>query len=152
MSFTCEVKEQAAQPALAIRTRSAVEHLPEVLGQAYGRIFTYLGELGEGPAGAPYMGYYNMDMQDLDLEIGVPVMRVLPGKDPVQPAQLPGGRVATCLYTGPYNKMGSAYDALNQYIHEQGLLPTGVVYEIYISDPSQTPPQELQTLILFPLN
>jgi effector-binding domain-containing protein len=152
MSYTCEVKEQAAQPALAIRTRSAVEHLPEVLGQAYGQIFTYLGELGEGPAGAPYMGYYNMDMQDLDVEIGVPVNRALPGKEAVQSKQLPGGKVVTCLYIGPYHEMRPAYDAINQYIQEHGLLPTGVVYEIYISDPSQTPPQELQTLIVFPLN
>jgi len=44
-----------------------------------------------------------------------------------------------------------AYDALNQWVTENGYTPSGVVYEMYLDDPSQTPPQELKTLILFPL-
>lgn len=151
MSYSCEIREQTAQATLAIRTRSAVERLPEVFGQSIGAIFAYLGELGEGPAGVPYAAYYNMDMQDLDIEIGLPVTRVLPGRGTIQPSQLPGGKAATYLHTGPYNELGAAYDALNQFILDQGLQATGVAYEIYLGDPSQTPPQELQTLILFPL-
>ncbi len=70
--YACEVKERAAQPALAVRTRTAVQGLPQVMGDALGAVMAYLGELGEHPAGPPYTAYYNMDMQDLDVEIGCP--------------------------------------------------------------------------------
>ena len=151
MPFTCEYKELPAQPILEVRVRTRVEELPQVFGQWYGAIAGYLAELGETPAGAPFAVYYNMDMQDLDMGIGFPVARSLPGKGEIAPGEIPGGRYATCLFTGPYSELGMAYDALNQWVTENGYTPSGVVYEMYLDDPSQTPPQELKTLILFPL-
>jgi hypothetical protein len=38
MAYLCEMKEQAPQPTLVIRTCTSVEELPQVLGQAYGAI------------------------------------------------------------------------------------------------------------------
>ena len=151
MSLTCEYKDLPAQPILAVRVRTRVEELPQMFGQWYGAIAGYLAELGETPAGAPFAVYYNMDMQDLDMGIGFPVTGSLPAKGEILPGEIPGGRYATCLFTGPYSELGMAYDALNQWVTENGYTPSGVVYEMYLDDPSQTPPQELKTLILFPL-
>ncbi len=92
-----------------------------------------------------------MDMQDLDMEIGFPVLSALPGKGEVQAGQIPAGKAATCLHTGPYPEIASAYNDLSAWITAQGLHPTGVAYEFYLNDPEHTPPAELQTLILFPL-
>jgi effector-binding domain-containing protein len=151
MTFTCEYKELPAQPILVVRVRTHVEELPQVFGQWYGAIAGYLAELGETPAGAPFAVYYNMDMQDLDMGIGFPVARSLPAKGEIVPGEIPGGSYATCLYTGPYSELGLAYDALNQWVAEKGYTPSGVVYEMYLDDPSQTPPQEMKTLVLFPI-
>ena len=151
MSYECKVKEQPTQATLAIRTRVSVQDLPQVLGKAYGAIAQYLGELGEQPAGPPFVAYYNMDMQALDVEIGFPVSRQLSGKGDIQACEIPGGKVATCLYTGPYSDIEPAYNALSQWVKENGYEATGVAYEMYLNDPGQTPPQELQTQIVFPL-
>ncbi len=145
MSYQCELKEWSAQPTLAIRTRAAVQDLPRVFGEVYGAIGRYLGELGEPPGGPPFAAYHNMDMQDLDIEIGFPVTRELPGRDDIQPGQLPGGEVATCLHTGPYSSLHAAYNALTQWIEEHGYEATGVAYEVYLSDPQETPPDRQQT-------
>lgn len=149
MSYKCEVKEQAAQPALSIRTRTSVQDIPQVLGKAYGAIAQYLGELGEQPAGPPFTAYYNMDMQNLDIEIGFPVSRQFSGKDEIQASEIPAGKVATCLYTDPYSEMEPAYNALSRWIEDNGYEASGVAYEMYLNDPDQTPPQELQTQIAF---
>ena len=149
MSYKCEVKEQAAQPVLSIRTRTSVQDIPQVLGKAYGAIAQYLGELGEQPAGPPFTAYYNMDMQNLDIECGFPVSRRLAGKNEIQASEIPSGKVATCLYTGPYSEMEPAYDALSRWIEDNGYEATGVVCEMYWSDPDKTPPQELKTQIAF---
>ncbi|MEE8568429.1 MAG: hypothetical protein V3S81_07445, partial [Anaerolineales bacterium] len=70
MSYKCEVVEQPPQPTLSIRTTTHVKDLPQELGKAYGAIDQYLGQLGEQPTGAPYTAYFNMDMSNLEVEIG----------------------------------------------------------------------------------
>ena len=151
MDYKCEVKELPAQPVLSIRTKSAVQGLPQVLGVSLGAIAQYLGSLGENPTGAPFVAYYNMDMQNLDIEIGFPVSRPLAGQGNIQPNQIFGGKLATCLHVGPYSDIRPAYDALTQFIKEKGVEPTGVAYEFYLNDPQTVQPSELQTQIYFPL-
>ncbi|MBN1588700.1 MAG: GyrI-like domain-containing protein [Pirellulales bacterium] len=147
MSFNCELKELAAGPALSIRTRAAVGDLPRVLGEGYAAIAQYLGELNEVPAGPPFAVYYNMDMQDLDIEFGFPVLKCLGGRGDIRPGETPGGRVATCLHVGPYSDVEPAYNALMQWIKNNGHEMTGVAYERYLNDPDHTPPEELMTQI-----
>ncbi len=150
MTYQIEVTDQPAQPALVIRTRAPAADLPRLFGEAYEALMRYLGELGEQPAGMPFAAYHNMDMQNLDVEIGFPVARPLPGKDTIQPGELPAGRWASVLHIGPYDQCGPAYDALTRWINEHGYTPVGVAYEAYCSEP-ETPPQEIRTWIRFPL-
>ena len=152
MDFDCKTQTLPAQPVLTVRTHTPVEGLPQALGMAYKRIFEHLQELGQQPAGAPFVAYYNLDMQDLDLEIGFPVAAALPGKGEVLSSEIPERKAATCLYLGPYPGMSAAYDALNGYVAQNGLTINGPIYEYYLNDPSNTPPQELQTEIIFPVN
>lgn len=60
--------------------------------------------------------------------------------------------MATCIYTGPYGEeMRPAYEALAKLVEEKKQVSTGVVYEIYFNSPMETPPEKLQTQIVFPL-
>ena len=81
MSFKCELVELAPQPALSIRMRAAAQDLSQIFGKGYGEIAQYLGELQAQPAGPPFAIYYNMDLQDLDVEFGFPVSTNLTGRD-----------------------------------------------------------------------
>ncbi len=149
MTYTCEIEERKAQDVLSVRTRASVQDLPQVMGKVYGNIAQYLGEIGEYPAGPPFAAYYNMDMQNLDIEIGFPVLKKLPDKEDIKTREIPSGKFATCLYTGPYSKIEPAYNELSKWIKDNGYEATGIVYEIYLDDPSQTPPEELKTHIMF---
>lgn len=151
MTYPCELKEQPAQNTLSIRTRSAVGDLPGVMGRVFAEIIQYLAGVGENPDGPPYAAYYNMDMQDLDIEIGFPVSKKLDGRGEIQSGEIPGGQFAACLYTGPYSGIAPAYTALSEWIKSQDFTTTGVAYEFYITDPATTPADELQTQIIFPL-
>jgi len=151
MTYPIELVDRPAQPVLSIRTRAAVQNLPQALGQAYGSIAQYLAQQGQQPAGAPFTAYYNMDMEDLDIEIGFPVASSLPGNAPIQAGEIPAGPVVSCLYVGPYDKCEAAYEAVDQWMTANGHEGTGIVYEFYLNDPSNTPPEALQTQIVFPL-
>ncbi|MDD3654410.1 MAG: GyrI-like domain-containing protein [Desulfotomaculaceae bacterium] len=151
MKYQFELNVQEAQPVLSIRTRTAVEKLPQVIGEAYGKIMRYMGELGEQPAGVPYTAYYNLDMQDLDVEMGFPVVSALPGQGEVKAGAIPAGRYVTCMYKGPYSQMEEPYNEITKWITENGYEPSGVSYEYYYNAPDEVPESELLTKIAIPL-
>lgn len=150
MAYQCELINRPAQTVLSIRTRTSIQHLPQVMGQSFGAIAQYLGEIGQQAVGAPFSAYYNMDMQNLDVEIGFPAAKA-PGKDNIRASEIPAGKAVSCLHVGPYEASKAAYEALAQWMQANGYESTGVVYEFYLNDPAQTPPEGLQTQIVFPL-
>lgn len=151
MSTICEIKEQPAMPVLSVRTHCPVAELPQVLGQTYARIEAYLAQKGAQPAYAPFVVYYNMDMDALDIDAGFPVAAGLSGQDDIQANELPAGRVLASVYTGAYEGMHAAYAAIDAFAQEHGVKRRGVVYEFYHNDPTTTPPENLVTEIVFPL-
>ena len=151
MNYQFEFLEKAAQQVISIRTRSSVENLPQVLGGAYGSIMNYLNEMGLEPAGAPFVGYFNMDIQDLDIEVGFPVSKSLAGKGELKPSEIPAGPQVSCLHIGPYSQSEPAYNAIMEWIAANGHTSTGVCYEFYLNDPANTLESELQTKIVIML-
>jgi len=145
----CEIKEQKVQHALSIRKITSVQSLHQVLGEAYMKIMQYMGELGENPAGAPYTAYFNMDMQNLEVEIGFPVIKELPEKGDIKPSKIPAGKYASCIHTGPYSEIEPAYNILTEWVDDNGYEPSGIAYEFYLNDPDKTRPNKLQTKIQF---
>jgi effector-binding domain-containing protein len=150
MDYLCEIKDQPSQPTLSVRARAAVQDLPVVFGKAFGSIGQLLSEIGEEPAGMPFAAYFNMDMQNLDLEIGFPVKKKLPGKGEIQASEIPAGKYASTMYVGPYDKIQPAYEALLAYAKEKGFEYANIAYEFYYDGP-EVPPEKTRTMIVFPV-
>ncbi|WP_243671031.1 GyrI-like domain-containing protein [Methanoculleus chikugoensis] len=100
-----ELLQKREQPTLSIRTRAKVEDLPMLIGGGYGRMADYLKELGEHLSDVPYVAYHNMDMQNLDVEMGFPVPKVLPEKGDIRSGSIPEGKFVFCMYRGAYRDM-----------------------------------------------
>ena len=150
LTYSCELKTLPERPTVAVRTRAAVQDMPKVFQQAFGELMAYLGKVGEQPAGMPYGAYHNMDMQDLDVEIGFPVSRELDGEGEIRPSKLPGGRWASTMHVGPYDQLSLAYEALMGWVEKQGYEAGGAAYEFYLSGP-EVPPEQIKTEVAFPL-
>ena len=151
MNAQCQIENRAAQHIVSVRTRTPVSAMAAVIGPLYGRIMAYVSELGAAPTGAPFVAYYNMDMADLDIEVGFPVDRALPSRGDLAAGVLAAGDYGSCMHIGPYDQVGPAYNALTEFIQQQGRTPTGVAYEFYFNSPQETAPEQLQTLVVFPL-
>lgn len=145
------LKEKQAQSVLYIRTRAPQEKLPQVIGESYMKIHEYLCSLGEQPAGAPYTAYYNLDMLDLDVEMGFPVSRELPESGEIKAREIEAGRVVSAMYKGPYSGMEATYGRIIKWIGERGYHLTGVSYEYYLNSPQEVPESELITEIVLPV-
>jgi len=152
MSLVSEIQvlERPERYTLTVRLRTSAEQLPMHIGQSYGRIAAYLSECGVHPADIPFVAYHNMDMADLDVEIGFVIPRDLPDRDDMKCLKLKYGNALFAVYQGPYQEMKAAYDEIGKFIEENGLIPTGVAYEYYYNEP-ETPPDKLLTRIEFML-
>ena len=146
-----KLEELQAKPVLSIRTHSSVEKLPQLIGDSYHRIAAYMQEIGEQPKEVPFVAYYNMDMQNLDIEIGFPVSKKLPAKDDIQASETMAGKAAICMYKGPYSGMEKIYNEIFEWIGKKGYQPKGVFYEYYYNSPGEVPESELLTRIVIPL-
>lgn len=142
--------EQAEQPILSIRARSAVTGLPRLIGESYGRIAACLGKQGAQMSDVPLVIYHNMDMQDLDVEMAFPVARPLPGGDGVGASALPAGRSVCCMYLGPYTALEPVYAEMAAWLQAQGLTPLPLSYEYYYNGPD-CPEEMLLTKIVMPV-
>ena len=145
------IVDTAPQPVLYVRARSRVEDMPQLIGETYSRIGSYLQSLGEAAAGEPYTAYHSLDMQDLDVEIGFPTARPLPGKGGIRSGEIPAGRAVSHLYKGNSAGMEPVYNDIFAWLAKQGEEPTGVYYEYYLNSPAEVPESELLTRMVIPL-
>lgn len=128
-----------------------MEELPKIIGENYMKIVAYMKELGESPVHEPYTAYHNMDMQDLDVEMGFPLDIPLPGKGDITAGEIPAGWVVAYLYQGVYAGMEPVYNEMFTWIAEHGYESTGVYYEYYLNSPMEVPESELLTRIELPV-
>lgn len=151
MNFNCKIIERNSSLTLSSRKRTSVNKLPELLEKGYSEIISHLQKNGENPTGPAYAIYYNMDMRDLDIEYGVQISKKVTNTEDVKVSEIPEGKFASCVFTGPYSDIEPAYGALLKYVKEKKLETTGIAIEIYLNDPHETPSNELKTEILYQL-
>ena len=115
----------------------------------------YLGKLYEiimkdkyKTVGAPLSIYHDkeFDPENYDIEIAVPVE-----EKTEKTRELSGGLCATVLYKGPYSGLTSVYTKLNQWIESEGYKIINAPYEIYLTNPGTTAPENYMTEIYFPV-
>ena len=152
MQSKCKIEQRPHRYTVAVRFRSAVAQLPERFAAAYDAVTRYLSENHTKPSGPAFAVYHAMSPDEIDVEAGFPVPHPLPGSGKVRPGELPGGRCATIVYTGPYRTIGIAYDELSAWVEAQGLHAIGAPCEFYLNDPSSTRPEQLQTQLVIPID
>lgn len=147
-----ELINQVAQPVLYVRLVASVDQLTQVFDKNIALIEGYLCEIGEKPVSAPYAAYYNHDMQNLDMEIGFPVAKALPGKGEIKSGTLPAFEKAVCSeHKGSYDSLDDTYGQVYKYIEDNNFETSGAHYDFYVSNPDDTPEHELITRIIIPV-
>ncbi len=141
-------------PLLVISKRMpvALEAIGGTLGGAFGEVYGFLGTTRVAPAGPPFVIYHSMPEPGtpLDIEICAPVAAPVDAPTPWSLVELPGGTFVSRMHVGPYDTVGTTYDALIAWIPAHDLEIAGPPREVYLSDPS-TPPEQVHTIVEFPV-
>jgi effector-binding domain-containing protein len=145
-----EILYKREQPTLFIRARAPIDDLPMLIGESYGQLTAYFKEMDEYLADVPYVAYYNLDTEDLDVEMGFPTRKSLGGKGDIQTGIIPAGPALCCMYRGPYDEIGELYIEMSAWVKENNLKHTEIAYEYFFNGPG-LPESEFLTMLVMPL-
>jgi effector-binding domain-containing protein/uncharacterized protein YndB with AHSA1/START domain len=74
-----------------------------------------------------------------------------PGTDEVKAGTTYAGRAVQFVHVGPYDKLGDTIMKAHAWLAVQGYKPKDRLIEEYLSDPGNTPPEQLQTRLTIPV-
>ena len=114
---------------------------------------------GYAPVGPPLGLYFNspeqVPLEELLWELQCPLpddtAAIEPDAGGMGIKKVPGVEVASTVHKGPFDEVGKIYGMLGEWINANGYEIVGAPEEVYLSDPSSTPPEELTTEIRFPV-
>ena len=158
--FSADIEEIEPQPTVCARVVTQKEALGEVFSTVPAKVFQRLAEAGIPPAGALYARYPSFSDDEVDVEIGVPVLAPATDIPPVASldpgevgsGELPGGRVATTMHRGPYDRLTETYERLHQWIHDQGHTEGAGPWESYLDDPGDMSDMSgVRTQVVWPI-
>ncbi|MES3036009.1 MAG: GyrI-like domain-containing protein [Gemmatimonadota bacterium] len=151
MSYHCELRDETAQPTLAVRCKTTYHKLPKTIGDGFAMLRQHLREKQIVPAGPMYVKYEGAPAHDFTIEVGVPVPAGVPVGSGISESALPAGPAATVIHRGHYTDLPHAYKALEKWIVTEGHAATGEAYEYYMNDGEHTPPDAWLTRISMPI-
>ena len=146
-----EIKDMKEKLALMIRKITPIQNMPSVLGECYGEIMQYVKEIGAKEPIESFVIYYNMDMSNLEIDVGFTVPEKLPDKGHIKMSSIRAGKYATALHEGPYDTLTNTYNELTAFVNEKELEVEDWVYEVYFNNPMDNPEEPTRTMIYFPI-
>jgi effector-binding domain-containing protein len=130
--------------------------LPSEQGPLWEELGSYLATNQVRPSGACFALYYDDEFKerDWDLEVCEPIDVDLGESRRIKVRMLPAVDAMACtIHHGPFTTIGEAYNALGQWITDNGYRITGPCREVYLrpqENGSQTDPETV-TEIQFPV-
>jgi len=151
-----DVQVKTSNPVVVayLTMRGPYDQMPDAMSRLYGQV----AQRGLQPVGMPAGVYLDdpqaVDPKDARWELQAPV-----AGEPAETSEsdgfgikrVPAHLVASALYRGPYDQIAPAYGELAGWIEANGYGIVGPPYELYVSDPSTTAPEDYLTEIRFPV-
>ena len=141
-----------SQPTVVVRFNYAEDTVGELMSAAIIAVQEYLKRAQMLPVGPPFTRYLVWTEDQKRAESGFPVEWAVEGGDLVESSELPAGRVARMVYTGPYTGLLEAKNKVFDAIRARGLTPDGGPIEVYVTDPNEVIDEsDFQTEIIWPI-
>ncbi len=146
-----EIRPTTEQPTAAIRMTRPVTQIGPAMGEAFPKIYHAVISAGIEPAGMPLARYFDFGEEETTFECAIPVAEAFRPTDEVQASSVGGGEAAFCIHVGPYETIGQTWGRVMAWVAEQGRVPAGPTWEVYVDDPQDVEPDQLKTELYVPL-
>jgi effector-binding domain-containing protein len=98
-----------------------------------------LAAQGVAAAGPWFTHHFRMEPTRWHFEIGVPVAREVAPAGAVESREWPAMRAARAVLRGDYAGLSGAWEALDAWVREQGLVASAELWEVYAAGPEVGP-------------
>ncbi|WP_425804492.1 MerR family transcriptional regulator [Desulfitobacterium sp. Sab5] len=143
--FDVSIKEKAPINTLSLRRKISIDNICSLIDDLF-------ASLKNVQSAGPIMTIYHdpdFNPDHTDVEVCVPIRTSSSIPDT---RVIPGGTHACVIYQGPYSDIGTAYAALMDWIPNNGYMPIGAPFEIYLTGPNDVKDeQKFVTEICFPV-
>ena len=146
-----EIRTTTKQHTAAIKMTRPVSQIGPAMAEAFPKIYHAVVSARMEPAGMPLARYYDFGPEATTFECAIPVPGPFTASGEVEASSVGGGEAAYALHVGPYGTIGQTWEAVMGWITEQGKVPAGPTWEVYIDDPQEVPESELKTELYVPL-
>jgi effector-binding domain-containing protein len=150
-SYQITVQTLSEQLTATKQLTSTLANQQTAMRTAMTAVWNELDKAKVDPTGYPFGRILKVDPHAIAMEVGFPVGVVITAANGVEPSKLPAGTVAMTDYTGPYEKIGDAHQAIQKWIQDNGKTENGAPWEVYYSDPSDTAPDQLKFQVFYPI-
>jgi effector-binding domain-containing protein len=131
------------------------DEIADALGAAYGRVALFISTNRLQIAGQPLAITNFRDERGWGFDAGMPVSgtpaRGAGPDSPVRMGETYGGRVVRAVHVGPYTSLEKTHAIVEAFITAHRLEVHGRRWEVFVSDPGDTPDEELITEVYFPV-
>jgi effector-binding domain-containing protein len=150
--YQVSLETREPRPAMVIRAATSMQRITEDLGRIFPAVYHHVTENDAEMTGPPFVRYLSMDEHGMELEAGITVVENIAPKDDIIASELPGGEVAVTWHVGPFDTIGTAYEAIEAWMGQNGKLPAGPPWEVYWTDPGEEPdPAKYRTEVVWPV-
>ncbi|MET0278072.1 MAG: GyrI-like domain-containing protein [Pseudorhodoplanes sp.] len=125
----------------------------ETLVEALRTVYDYVEKRGLKPDGDSMMIYTGADDTGFEYKAAVPVMGPFdnPPKGDLTVGASPTGKAYKFVHRGAYDGMENLYEAITNFLDEKNIQPGDFFIERYVTDPRNTPEDELVIEVIFPV-
>lgn len=144
MITVIEIVSIDPQHAVVVSDDVRQQDIGAFMGHAFGDVMAAMQQQGAHPTGMPF-ARYDMRGDGFHVEAGFPCEAEFIPNAGVHAIELPGGTAARTTYTGPYEGLGRAYQAVETWMSEEGVRPVSGPWESYLDGPEVAEPRTVIT-------
>jgi effector-binding domain-containing protein len=131
------------------------DEIGAALGAAYGRVVGFVSTNGLQLAGQPIAINNYWDERGYGFDAALPVSgspsRGVGPDSPVRMGETYGGRVVRAVHVGAYTGLIETYSVIDAFMAAHRLVANGRSWDVFISDPGNTPEEQLITEVYVPV-
>jgi effector-binding domain-containing protein len=139
MISTPAIIQTEAHAAAVIHITTSRNEMMKVFGPAVSELMSALAAQGVEPVGAVFAHHLKFAPSIFDFELGVKVTAPVKAAGRVKPGQLPPGKVARTIYSGPYEGLPAAWGEFDAWMKANGHAQAENLWELYSVGPQSTP-------------
>ncbi len=141
------------EPFAYITITANMTEIPKAMGDGFGQLSMLFAQAKVTMAGMPMCHYLDYDEKSTTFQLGFPCRpdEVEALRDAgLSIGETPSGENMKAVHMGPYDGLGTTYNAMTDAMKAQGLTPAKDMWETYYSPP-ETPPEQIKTEVTWPV-